>query len=135
MPGLVQAADSARTALAGLAAAPGWPGAPRPVEAEELLPERALNGDDAAAEALRRLAYRPLQEGPAPLLSTLSAYLDLGGSLEGTARQMFVHPNTVRYRLRKVSELTPWDPTDARGAFVLRVAIVAGRQGMSGHRR
>lgn len=129
VPGLIQAAESARTAMAGLAAAPGWAGAPRPVDAEELLPERALNGDAAAAERLRRLVYRALQEGPAPLLATLSAYLDLGGSLEGTARQMFVHPNTVRYRLRKVSELTRWDPTDPRGAFVLRVAIVAGRQG------
>lgn len=129
VPGLVQAAASARTALAGLAAAAGWPGAPRPVDADDLLPERALHGDAEAAEALRRLAYRPLQEGPASLLPTLSTYLDLAGSLEGTARQMFVHPNTVRYRLRKVSELTRWDPTDSRGAFVLRVAIVAGRQG------
>ncbi|MFI7587286.1 PucR family transcriptional regulator [Spongisporangium articulatum] len=126
--GLVHAAGSARTALAGLAAAPGWAGAPRPVAADDLLPERALNGDGAALETLRTRAYEPLVADNSPLLETLAAYLELGGSLEGTARALFVHTNTVRYRLRKVSDVTGWDPTEARSAFVLRVAIVAGRQ-------
>ena len=36
---------SARAALAGLRVAPAWPDAPRPVSSDELLPERALDGD------------------------------------------------------------------------------------------
>jgi DNA-binding PucR family transcriptional regulator len=40
---------------------------------------------------------------------------------------LFVHPNTVRYRLRRVSELTGLIPTQGRGGFTLWVAIVLGR--------
>ncbi len=51
------AGASARAALAGIRAAPGWPGAPRPVLAVDLLPERALSGDEEARRTLvgRRL--------------------------------------------------------------------------------
>ena len=44
---LRSASVSARAALAGLRAAPAWPDAPRPASADELLPERALDGDAA----------------------------------------------------------------------------------------
>ncbi|MBX6768209.1 MAG: helix-turn-helix domain-containing protein, partial [Actinomadura rubrobrunea] len=50
-----------------------------------------------------------------------------GSSLEATARLLFVHPNTVRYRLRRVAELTGLVPTDGRNAFTLRIALVLGR--------
>ena len=39
------ASVSARAALAALRAAPAWPEAPRPAGADDLLPERALDGD------------------------------------------------------------------------------------------
>jgi hypothetical protein len=125
--GLMAAGESARAALSGLSAARGWPGAPRPVEADDLLPERLMLGDAAARRTLVEEAYRPLADGPVHLLETVWAYLELGGSLEGAARALFVHPNTVRYRLRRVSDITRWDPTDPREAFILRTAIVAGR--------
>jgi hypothetical protein len=125
--GLMAASESARAALSGLSAARGWPGAPRPVHAADLLPERLMIGDAAARRTLIEEAYRPLTEGPAHLLETVWAYLELGGSLEGAARALFVHPNTVRYRLRRVSDITRWDPTDPREGFILRVAIIAGR--------
>ena len=41
-------------------------------------------------------------------------YLEQGNSLEATARLLFVHPNTVRYRLRRVSELTGLAPGNGR---------------------
>jgi len=72
-------------------------------------------------------AYRRLVEQDVPLLDTVAAYLDLGRSIEGAARALFVHPNTVRYRLKRVCEITGWDPTDPREGFVLQVAIAAGR--------
>mgnify|MGYP002719579930 FL=1 len=40
--------------------------------------------------------------------------------------------NTVRYRLRRVSELTGWDPLVPRDAYVLRTAITVGRLADSG---
>ena len=40
---------------------------------------------------------------------------------------MFIHPNTVRYRLRRVADITGYSPTDARGAFTLRMGLTLGR--------
>nr|WP_177238257.1 helix-turn-helix domain-containing protein [Pseudonocardia ammonioxydans] len=116
-------------ALAGLAAAPGHPDAPRPVDAADLLPERALCGDPAARRRLAEDVLAPLHDAGGELLRTLSAYLEGGGSLEGCARALYVHPNTVRYRLRRIGELVGRSPTDPREAFVLRAALVADRVG------
>ncbi|MDL4775074.1 MULTISPECIES: PucR family transcriptional regulator [Thermomonosporaceae] len=126
---LYDSTGSARAALAGLRAAAGWPDAPRPVPATELLPERALDGDDEARRYLVEQVYNPMLAAGAPLLDTLATYLEQGSSLEATARLLFVHPNTVRYRLRRVAELTGLAPTDGRNAFTLRIALVLGRFG------
>ncbi|ANY08454.1 PucR family transcriptional regulator [Pseudonocardia sp. HH130630-07] len=114
-------------ALAGLAAAPGHPDPPRPVDAADLLPERALCGDAAARRRLAEDVLAPLHGAGGELLGTLAAYLEGGASLEGCARALFVHPNTVRYRLRRVAELCGLSPTDPRHAFVLRAALVTDR--------
>lgn len=124
---LASAHASAREALAGLRAAPGWPDAPRPVHADDLLPERALLGDAAAHRRLVCTVVEPLEGAGGELLHTLETYLEGGGALEACARTLFVHPNTVRYRLRRVAELTGRAPTDPRDALVLRTAVVAGR--------
>ncbi|WP_214370175.1 helix-turn-helix domain-containing protein [Pseudonocardia sp. H11422] len=124
---LAGAHASARDALAGLRAAPGWPEAPRPVDAEDLLPERAMSGDPEAHRQLVESFVAPLEDAGGELLRTLAAYLEGGCALESCARVLFVHPNTVRYRLRRVSELTGRAPTDPRDALVLRTALVAGR--------
>jgi DNA-binding PucR family transcriptional regulator len=69
----------------------------------------------------------PLRAAGGELLATLTTYLDGGGVLEACARTLFVHPNTVRYRLRRVGEVTGRVPTDPRDAQVLRTALVAAR--------
>jgi hypothetical protein len=124
---LQSAVSSAADALAGLRAADGWPEAPRPVLASELLPERALDGDESARTALIEQVYEPLLAGGSALLDTVMTYLEQGNSLEATARLLFVHPNTVRYRLRRVTELTGIAPGDGRGGFALWTAVVLGR--------
>jgi DNA-binding PucR family transcriptional regulator len=124
---LMSAVTSARAAVAGLRAAPAWPGAPRPVQADELLPERSLSGDGHARRQLANEVYGPLTVGDGVLLDTVSAYLDSGGSIEATARAMFIHANTVRYRLKRVADLTAYNPLDPRDAFTLRVALTLGR--------
>jgi hypothetical protein len=116
-----------QAALSGLRAVPAWPAAPRPVSADALLPERALAGDADARAQLVDGVYRPLVEAGDVLLDTVAAFLDHGGALEATARALFVHANTVRYRLRRVAEVCGEAPTDARGALTLRVALVLGR--------
>lgn len=127
VPDLMSAVTSARSAVAGLRAAPGWPDAPRPVPADELLPERALSGDGHARRQLASDVYGPLAAGDRVLLDTVSTYLDTGGSIEATAREMFIHPNTVRYRLRRAADVTGYSPVNPRDAFTLRVALTLGR--------
>ena len=127
VPALRSAAPSARAALSGLRAAAAWPDAPRPVSAEELLPERAMNADADARSRLITQVYEPLLSGGAALVDTLTTYLEQGSSLEATARMLFVHPNTVRYRLRRVTELTGYAPSDGRDGFALWIAIALGR--------
>lgn len=127
VPRLADAGRSARESLMGLRAATAWPDAPRPVLAEDLLPERALDGDlDAVTRLVTEVYHRLLAEDPT-LVETLSAYLERTGSLEGTARELFVHPNTVRYRLRRVAEVTGLTPTMPRDAWSLRMALALGR--------
>jgi DNA-binding PucR family transcriptional regulator len=70
--------------------------------------------------------YRPLQAHSPELLNTLWSYLDNGRSLEATARELFVHPNTVRYRLKRVTDVIGWDATGAREALILQAALIVG---------
>ncbi len=124
---LSQAHISARAALAAHRAAPGWPEAPRPVRSADLLPERALAGDGHARRHLVEEIYLPLLNARGTLIETISSYFQQGSSIEGAARDLFVHPNTVRYRLRQVAELTGFSPTDPREALTLEIALVLGR--------
>ncbi|MFF9374777.1 PucR family transcriptional regulator [Streptomyces griseoluteus] len=127
MHDLQAATRSAQAAAAGLKACTAWQDAPRPVLADDLLPERAIAGDPSAREQLVEEIYRPLEEAGSALLETLSVYLEQASSLEGAARMLFVHPNTVRYRLRRVTDVTGWSPSDVRSAFTLRIALILGR--------
>ncbi|MDT4992273.1 MAG: hypothetical protein QOH97_2165 [Actinoplanes sp.] len=127
VPSLDQATESARAALAGFRAAPAWPGAPSPVNADALLPERVLAGDNEARRTLRRDVYGAVVKAGGGLLETLDAFFAAGGVLESAARELYVHPNTVRYRLKRVAEVTNMTPLDGRDAFALRMALTIGR--------
>nr|WP_235502218.1 helix-turn-helix domain-containing protein [Angustibacter sp. Root456] len=127
VPHLFAAGRSARAALSGLVAARAWPEAPRPVLADDLLPERVLAGDTPARRALVDRVHRPLHDARGSLLETVTTYLETGGSLEASARILFVHPNTVRYRLRRAAETCGYDVMQPRDAYVVRVALALGR--------
>lgn len=131
---LVDASRSARAALAGFAVARSWRHAPRPVSADDLLPERALAGDPLARTTLVERIYRPLMAHSPELATTLWSYLDSGRSLEATARELFVHPNTVRYRLKRVSDVIGWDATGARESLILQSALILGSISEQEHR-
>ncbi|WP_241005374.1 CdaR family transcriptional regulator [Nocardioides sp. zg-1228] len=125
---LAHASASARDALSAHRAATGWPDAPRPVASRDLLPERALAGDGHARRHLVDEVYLPLVAARGTLLETLGAWFEQGSSIEATARALFVHPNTVRYRLRQITDTTGWSPTRPREAFALQLALILGRQ-------
>ncbi|HEX7746891.1 MAG TPA: helix-turn-helix domain-containing protein [Micromonosporaceae bacterium] len=132
VPTLDEATDSARAALAGFRAASAWPASPRPVLASDLLPERALAGDSEARRSLRQDVFGALVRSGGELLETLDAFFAAGGVLESAARSLFVHPNTVRYRLRRIADVTGYSPTTPRDAFALRVALTVGRLDRAG---
>ncbi|MDO5495048.1 MAG: helix-turn-helix domain-containing protein [bacterium] len=125
--GISDAGRSVRAAMAGMLAVPAWAKAPNPVLADDLLPERMLNGDPLARNMLIESLYRPLAAAGSTLVATLEEYIGQGHSLEGAARELFVHPNTVRYRLRRIAQVVGWDPTDPREGYVLRTALAVGR--------
>jgi DNA-binding PucR family transcriptional regulator len=118
---------SSAEALSGLRAVVAWPAAPRPVRSTDLLPERALAGDPEAEWQLIDQIARPLEKAGGALLETVETYLEAGGVLETCARLLFVHPNTVRYRLRKATEITGHNANLPRDALVLRIALAVGR--------
>jgi PucR C-terminal helix-turn-helix domain/GGDEF-like domain len=125
---LPSAHASARAALSGLRAAAGWPDAPRPVASDDLLPERVLAGDGHARRHLVDEVFVPLSGARETLIDTLTAYFQHGQSLEAAARALFVHPNTVRYRLRQAADLTGLSATEPREGLTLQLALVLGRQ-------
>jgi hypothetical protein len=126
VPTLAQVPRAAHSALSGLRAAWGWADAPRPVPADDLLPERALGGDREAIDALIGSVHLALL-ADAALYDTATTFLERTPSLEATARALLIHPNTVRYRLRRITDITGYSPTDARGAFTLRIGLTLGR--------
>jgi hypothetical protein len=123
---VVDAARSAKAALAGFSVAKARRELPRPLSAGDVLPERALAGDPLARRALVTQIYEPLRDHQLDLLGTVWTYLETGHSLEATARELFVHPNTVRYRLKKVSQVVAWDPGNPRDALTLHLGIILG---------
>jgi DNA-binding PucR family transcriptional regulator len=62
----------------------------------------------------------------ANLVSTLRAWLDEFGDINAASRAVFVHPNTFRYRLRRVSEVSGLDlgNADSRLAVMLQLRLL-----------
>ncbi len=123
---VASATISAKAALSAFAVIRNSNKSQRVIHADDVLAERALAGDSLAKQTLIEKVYEPLAAASSELLETLSAYLDSGRSLEATAKILFVHPNTVRYRLKRISDVIGWDATGAHEAFVLQVAMVLG---------
>ncbi|MDN5853399.1 MAG: helix-turn-helix domain-containing protein, partial [Actinomycetia bacterium] len=70
--------------------------------------ERLLTGNpELPIRELGEATLAPLHDPPdSPLLTTLATYLEVGGSVNETAERLFVHRNTVRYRLGQIESLT-----------------------------
>jgi hypothetical protein len=124
-----EARDSAERALRALGAASG----PRlvaefgEVQAEALLLRFAetCQGDASLRDGpLAKLREHDRRRGTA-LVETLRAYLNAFGDVGAVARQMGVHPNTVRYRLRQMQGVGAFDLADPtqRLALILQVNL------------
>jgi len=122
---LTDAWQSSQEALSGYRAL-GFMNAPnRFVKAESLIAARVLAGDTKALHAVADLIDTALRQD---VRLTLSTYLEKAPSIEACARELFVHVNTVRYRLRGVLEATGLDPFDPTDALILRLGVMYQRQ-------
>ena len=83
-----------------------------------------LNGDTAAIDPIVTQIRKNLK---ADVIQTLATYLEESPSIEGCARTLFVHVNTVRYRLKGVVEATGLDPFAPSDALILRLALMVER--------
>jgi purine catabolism regulator len=74
------------------------------------MPRLLLSNPDLPVREVAAKVLQPLTEFDAEhggeLMRTLEAFLDLDGSPQLTAKELFVHRNTVRYRLEQVERLT-----------------------------
>jgi DNA-binding PucR family transcriptional regulator len=58
------------------------------------------------------------------LVKTLAAYLRHGGNSVQTANALFIHRNSLRYRLSRVQALTSLDPDDPDARLALQIALL-----------
>ena len=63
---------------------------------------------DATVDAVGKLAEYDAQRG-AQLLATLEEFLRRRGNISATAETLYVHPNTLRQRLRRIQEISGLD--------------------------
>jgi GTP-sensing pleiotropic transcriptional regulator CodY len=85
----------------------------------------AAHGDRPSGPTARLFAYD--SEHNTNLVETLRAWLDAFGDVIAAAAAMYVHPNTFRYRLRRLTEVSGIDLTDpeARFAAMLQLRVVS----------
>lgn len=85
----------------------------------------ATNLDEAqgfSREALAGLDSQPPGRRE-ELLRTLDCYFRHNRSVSAAAEQLYVHVNTVRYRLKRIRGLTGLDPQSAEDALTLEMAL------------
>lgn len=78
--------------------------------------DRAAARGEVPAGPVERLAQYDAQHD-AHLVETLQAWLDHFGDVPGAARSVYTHPNTFRYRLRRVAQVGGIDLNDADQRF------------------
>lgn len=93
------------------------------VQAEALVLEMAdaLGPDGPAGPVARVLEYD--RAHGTDLAGTLRAWLDAFGDVNAAAARRHVHPNTVRYRLRKIAALADLDLADPDQRFATELML------------
>ncbi|MBW1604476.1 helix-turn-helix domain-containing protein [Streptomyces sp. JJ66] len=117
VPDAVRLADEVRAVATGAGRPPGL------YRLADVLLEYQLTRPGPARDELAAL-LAPLAARP-ELLATLRAYLAHGMDRRGTARALSVHPNTLDYRLRRVTAFTGLDATRAADLARVHAALTA----------
>ena len=122
---LTDIAGSYRDATLALAASRGASESNVALYGEVLLEELILR-ERGVSRRLARSILEPLDDLP-DLKTTLVEYISHGPSLPAVAKRLFLHPNTVAYRLTRIKELTGRDPKTPAGISELFLALRASQ--------
>ena len=87
----------------------------------------ALLGDDGDRAA--RVRARTIDRLPDDLRTTLTLYLEHNHSVARTARDLFVHRNTVHYRLRRIEALCDLNLSLVEDRMLCQIALLSARMG------
>ncbi|MEV8606939.1 GAF domain-containing protein [Amycolatopsis sp. NPDC051373] len=93
-----------------LATSFGWSGGVVTVTELGLFRLVASSGRVKEAVQFAHETIRPLREADSSLLETWRAFVAAEGRVQGTASELGVHENTIRYRLGKIGKLIGQDP-------------------------
>lgn len=63
------------------------------------------------------------------LVKTLSVYFDTGTNASETADRLFLHRNSLLYRLERIQELTGLDLKESDARLALQLGLLATREG------
>ncbi|MGE6377463.1 PucR family transcriptional regulator [Peribacillus muralis] len=88
-----------------------------------LIPEKDLK--KFYENTLRSLSY-PKTKDEKDLVNTLLVYLDNNCELAVTSRKLFVHRNTVKYRIAKCEDILNYSVHDSKNSLHLRIALLMG---------
>ncbi|MCW2583139.1 MAG: putative transcriptional regulator, PucR family, partial [Klenkia sp.] len=98
-----------------------------PLDTEAVLPELVLRADETALADLRAQVLSPLADLPEgtrdKLTETLRSWLLHHGRREAVAAELFVHPQTVRYRMGQLRDLFGDQLEDPRAVLSLTLAL------------
>jgi len=99
----------------------------RVVDSDDLLAHRALRRDGPDRRRFVERTLGPLLALPArhaePLLETMETLFAHGGAVEATHRALGVHDKTIRYRIRRIREVTGLCPLRDRGRLELALML------------
>lgn len=84
------------------------------------------NGDHGDLLDLARRTLAPLlsTDKSGQAIPTLQCYLDNGLSPTRTAEALYVHPNTIKYRLKQIRKTLSLDPTNLDDILNVKVALM-----------
>jgi hypothetical protein len=106
---------------------------PEPLDTEARLADLVLRADETALADLRTQALAPLADlgegSREKLTETLRSWLLHHGRREAIAAELFVHPQTVRYRMGQLRELYGSRLEDPRTVLELTIALGAAEIG------
>lgn len=69
-------------------------------------------------------AVLSIKDPKGELTATLRVFIETNGDMNGAAQQLFIHRNTLRYRLDKITEITGKDPRKTTELLHLYIALL-----------